>query len=333
MRPVRLLAAALAAAALLVAPATVVAARPAVATVSGTLELEGGTAPYAAGLAYSFERAPLLHGPDASGRVGLRFRIRDSDTHYAPITLVGLSAPFDAIPNPASCLGFVARPVAKSIAIADPRALLQVEGIRLDLLHGRGEAYASLARVGADELSMGSFAAPGTVRAMTDGCVSTETGEPVPGPDGAPYRDVTDLPAVVEYGSPRLLGPLGAEALGDTTLPLRLRDGAWRGSLAVSAEGSRYGAAFHARIAVALRGTPVALNAFCTIPTRLYGGSGVLDRATALQTLRRAGFTRASYAGTFHSIRSSLWGRHFVANATTSSLPCDLPLQLRRAVA
>jgi hypothetical protein len=286
-------------------------------TTTGTLTLREGEGADARALAYRWAGAPVLNGPAASRRLGLAFRIFNSDTRYIPVSLESATGP---IPPAPGCAGFVSRPVGQAMAVGDGRALIQVDVEELDVRRGRGIAQIELARVGADPFTNGSFPAPGLVRVETRGCVDAQTGEPVPGDDGGPFADVRDIPAAATTGSERLLGDFASMSIGDRDIPLRRRGGAWRGALRVAqADAGRYGPATEAAVTVALRGTPVQLNARCRVPAELYPAHRVRSRAVAVRLMRRAGFPRARVA------RADPGGRraYGLRTITQPYLPCD----------
>ncbi|HTI32209.1 MAG TPA: hypothetical protein VL422_00950 [Miltoncostaea sp.] len=288
---------------------------------TGTLTLREGEGEGARSLAYRWTDAPLQTGPAASRAVGLPFPIRNSDTRYLQATLESFAG---AVPLPASCAGFTSRPVEVLTSIGDPRAILQIEGVTLDLRRGRGSALVSLARTGADAFREGEFPAPGLLRVETRGCVTTDTGEPVPGDDGGPYLDVRDLRAAAVNGE-RLLGRFASMSIDDREIPLRRRDGGWRGTLRVAeADAGRFGPATEAVASVTLRGTPVGLHASCTVPPELYPARRVRSRAQAVRLMLRAGFPRAR-VGRADPARRGVYG---LRGITTSVLPCDLAVRV-----
>ena len=75
---------------------------------------------------------------------------------------------------------------------------------------------------------------------------------------------------------------------------------------------------------LALRGTPVALHASCTVPPELYPARRVRSRALAVRLMRRAGFPRARVA------RAEPTGRgiYGLRTLTTSVIPCDLAVRV-----
>lgn len=320
----------------LAALACPVAALGAGATTSGTLSLVEGGAAAALELDYSWSGAPLLRGPAASRRVGATTRIRDSATRYAPVSLVRVAAPLGTAPapDPNTCDGFSRRPVEQSVSVGDRRALLQVEMVELDVLRRRGTAHVGLARTGDGALAVGEYTAPGLLRVDTRGCTDVETGAPVLGPDGGPYvhsEAVSALAVRPTLERDRLLGPWTAEALERVEIPLRRRDGAWRGSRRVSEpDAGSYGPATRSTLTIALRGTPASLVASCRIPrSLLWPSARVRSRAAALRLLRQAGFPRARYAGVRPGVAAGLRGKYAVVGYDSGSLPCGFPVKLR----
>lgn len=316
---------------LVVCAALAVAAAPAAgATTSGTLALEQGEPGSALALDYSWTGAPLLTGPAATRRLGTSIPIRSSAARYVPVTLTRVSSPPGVILPPSGCAGAGGQPVGQAIAVADPRALVDVEAVELDVLRRRGTARVGVARVGDGPIAVGEYPAPGLLSVETRGCADSG-GAPVPGPDGGSFHDLRTVRAQAVAGDERLLGPWAAEALERRDVPLRLRDGAWRGSLRVAeADAGRYGPATRARLTIALRGAPASLSAHCRIPRALLWPSAtVRNGAAALRLLRRAGFRRARYAGARPGVAAGLRGRYAVIDYGSASLPCGLPVKLR----
>lgn len=103
----------------------------------------------------------------------------------------------------------------------------------------------------------GEFPAPGLLRVETRGCVTTDTGEPVP----RSRCGVATAPGAAPSG----WGP----------------------------DAGRFGPATEAVASVTLRGTPVGLHASCTVPPELYPARRVRSRPQAVRLMRRAGFPRA----------------------------------------
>lgn len=300
------------------------------ATISGTLELsqafEQPTA--VAGLSYGFDAAPLLSGPAASDRVGLDRPIRASASHYVPITLDAISADAVSIPKPSDCSGFSQIPDRQSIEVADPRALLQIDEISLDVQRGRGEIHVSLANVGAGSLTSGDYVAPGLLRVTTDGC-HTDTGEPVLREDGSAYRDVRTVKAVSQYADSLLLR-YAPESLEADTVALRRRSGAWRAAVTIK----RSDPTTRARLTFALRGKPAALGASCRLPGALSGPRfAVRSRKRAVRLLRRAGFTRTRYAGVRRHVVRRLRNRYGVLRYSSTVLPCGMRVRFERGAA
>jgi hypothetical protein len=294
-------------------------------TSTGTLTLREGEGADAQALAYRWTGAPLQTGPAASRTAGLPFPIRNSDTRYIPATLESFAGP---VPWPPSCAGFTSRPVEVLASIAEPRAILQVDGITLDLRRGRGYLRAELARTGADAFRFGEYPAPGLLRVETRGCVSTETGEPVPGEDGGAFLDVRTVRAAAVSGSDRFLGYFASDALARADVPLRRRGGAWRGTLRrAEADAGRFGPASESVLTIALRGTPAALHARCHLPPELYPGRRVRSRSAAVRLMRAAGFPRVR-VGRNPTGR----GIYRLPGITTSVLPCDFPWRVTAAV-
>jgi hypothetical protein len=287
-------------------------------TSTGTLTLREGEGADARTLAYRWTDVPLQTGPAASRAVGLQFPIRNSDTRYLQVTMESFAGP---IPWPASCAGFTSRPVEVLASIADPRAILQIDGLTLDLRRGRGHLRAELARTGADAFRFGEYPAPGRLRVETRGCVTTDTGEPVPGEDGGPFLDVRTVRAAAVSGSDRFLGYFASDALARVDVSLRRRAGAWHGTLRrTEADAGRFGPASEAVLTIALRGTPAALHASCHLPPRLYPGRRVRSRSVAVRLMRAAGFPRAR-VGPNPTGR----GIYRLPGVTTSVLPCGFP--------
>ena len=296
------------------------------ATATGTLDLAEGGAPAPAALAYGWEGAPLLDGPAASARLGRPGLLLRNASWYAEISLRSV-IPGPALPSPPGCPGGWRRLGPQSVAIADPRALLRIDAPTLDVLRGRGTADIVLASAGGGPTSLGEYVATGTARVTTDGCWDAETGEPVPGDDGGPFRAVHDVPAAAVDGSDRLLSRFAPGMLETAPVTLRLRDGAWRGELALVEEEAPPYPATSARLAIAITGTPVELGAHCTIPPRLRSPDAkVKSRRAALALLRRAGFARPRYAG---KARGAARGRYFVSS-TSSELPCSRSVRVKR---
>ncbi len=102
------------------------------------------------------------------------------------------------------------------------RRLSAIDGIRLDVLRGRGTADVRLASVGAEELAFGEFVATGIIRVTTDGCTDGESSEPVPGEDGGPFHEVRELQMFRVSGGERVLGRFAPEMLDSQPVKLRL---------------------------------------------------------------------------------------------------------------
>lgn len=222
---------------------------------------------------------------------------------------------------------------SQTAEIVDRKALVSIDGIRLDVLRGRGTADVRPASVGADELAFGEFVATGVIRVTTDGCTDGETGEPVPGEDGGPFHEVRELQMFRISGGERVLGRFAPEMLDSQPVKLRLSGGVWRGSLALAHPGTTSYPTYpatSARLQVALSGTPVELHASCSIPEAMSSpGTTVRSQRAARALLRRAGFARPAYAGVRKGMGSNMQGDYVVVDYSTTSLPCNLPLKFR----
>jgi hypothetical protein len=287
-------------------------------TISGALEFEQGTAPDVGRLAYRFDAAPLLDARAASAAVELTPPLRPTDSRFAVMEVTRFTATPTWIAQPEGCEGRQAFAVAQSIALVDARALLAVHLIRLDVVRGRGTADVTLASVGADAYSMGSYPASGVMQITTDGCVDAE-GTAVPDQNGGPFHAVERVSAVGGF-----LRPSGVEALQNQAVKLRRVGGVWRGSATLANAADRFGPAARTSLELELRGTPVQLDAFCTLPSVLYTGSGVAQPGAAARLLRDAGFARPRFAATPSG------GRYRVTGVNTNSLPCDGRLRVAR---
>jgi hypothetical protein len=219
-------------------------------------------------------------------------------------------------------------PGAQAVAIADARALMQLEQVRLDVVRGRGTASVGLARIGDGALEVGEYPAPGRIAITTTGCTDAGTGEPVTGSDGGPFTAAEELRAM-GVGGDRFMGPWAAESLARQEVRLRLRAGAWEGTLARDeADAGRYGPATGVRLRIAVRGTPAELNAHCRVPGALmFPGLSVRSRARAVRMLRGAGFSKPRFAGRRRVSGKGLRGRYAVKDASSSSLPCGFPIR------
>jgi len=276
---------------------TVAASAQAAPTVSGTLDLAAD----GAGVGYDFAGAPLLEGPEAAVAAGLGEPLRRSAARYAPMALTRVVLP----PGRSLCGGTGAE-------IADERALLQVESVDLRVLKGRGAAQVALARAGDGPYGGGEYPAPGLLREPSSGCA---------------------VRAVGAMGDDVFLGPAAPESLLRQSVRLRFSGGAWRGSLAVSDPASAYGPATEARATIVLAGTPVELNASCTVPSALrWPGTTVRTKRAAKRLLARAGFERVRYAGVRHGVARGMRGRYVVL-ASSSVLPCDGKVRVHRGAA
>ena len=275
----------------------VAAAAQAAPTVSGSLDL----AEEGAAVGYDFAGAPLLEGPEAAVAAGLGEPIRRSATRYAPMALTRVVLP----PGRSLCGGSGAE-------IADARALLQVESPDLKVLKGRGTVQIALARAGDGPYGGGDYPAPGLLREPSSGCV---------------------VRAVGASGVDLFLGPASPESLTRHAVRLRFSAGAWRGTLAWTEPASDYGPATEARTTVALSGTPVELNAFCTVPSALrIPGTSVRKKGAARRLLERAGFERIRYAGVRRGLVRGARGRYVVL-AGSAVLPCGGKVRIHRGAA
>ena len=303
------------------------------ATSGGTLDLGEGAASPSTTIGYAWDGAPLLTGPAASTWLGLPAPgVRMSDSRYVPVTLRSLARPPGLFGSP-GCNESFRLPGGQTAEIIDRRALLSVDGIRLNVLRGRGSVDVRLALVGADELAFGEYVATGVIRVTTNACTDRATGDPVPGEDGGPFREVRDLRMFRVSGGERVLSRFAPEMLDRQPVKLRLSGGVWSGALALDDPGTTSYPTYpatSARLQVALSGTPVELNANCSVPGAMsWPGTSVRSRRAARALLRRAGFARPVYAGMRRGLRRGMRGDYVVVDYGTSSLPCDLPLKFR----
>ena len=67
------------------------------------------------------------------------------------------------------------------------------------------------------------------MRVTTDGCTDAETGRPVPGDDGGPYREVHDVQMVRAAGGDWALSRFAPEMLDNQSVTLKLAGGGARG--------------------------------------------------------------------------------------------------------
>lgn len=300
----------------LAAPAGTWAADRGDTRITGTYELREGSAPQA-GLDYRFD-SPLLTGPEASARVGLTPPL----ALYGPFGMIGYAemslervhaapgtirewrpcTPMEArgtcgvYTDPGLCRGPYSRPVSQAAEVADPRALLGFRSLDLNPVTGRGEVSVELPQdetmrtdPESDPYDYQERQATGLVRVLTNGCVNTTTGEPVTGQDGGPFAAVEDIPAVVANGGPGFLAAWGVSEFSSEQVPLRLTAGEWRGSFELRDPGNVFSGPTETRVTLALRGTPVALHANCTVPRSLQYGR-TKSRRAAVRLIRRLGW-------------------------------------------
>jgi hypothetical protein len=233
--------------------------------------------------------------------------------------------------DPGLCRGPYSRPVAQAAEVADRRALLRLASLNLNPLTRRGELRVELTQdesfstdPESDPYRDYEYQATGLVRVSTSGCVNTTTGEPVAASDGGPFAAVEDIPAVVSNGGPGFLAAWGVSLLSDEHVSLRLSGGEWRGSFELREPGNVFSGPTETRVTLALRGTPVALGADCTVPRALIYGR-TKPRAKAVRLIRRAG-----WAGVHLRARDKRTpgGRYFVDPYPSPS--CDQRVHLRR---
>jgi hypothetical protein len=339
----------------LAAPAGALGAGSGDTRVTGTYELREGSAPQA-GLDYRFD-SPLLTGPEASARVGLTpalllhspfgpgsyvvmslervIAAPGTIREWRPCTELTARGACGAFTDPPHCRGPYNRPVAQAANVADPRALLRISSLDLNPLTRLGEVSVEPPQdesfstdPESDPYRDYEYQATGLVRVSTTGCENATTGEPVAGADGGPFAAVEDIPGVVANGGPGFLAAWGVKELGGDNVPLRLSGGEWRGSFELRDPGNVFSGATETRVTLALRGTPVALGATCTVPRSLLYGR-TKPRAKAVRLLRRAG-----WAGVRLRARDKRkpGGRYFVDPAPTDpSCNQRLPLKRRNA--
>ena len=185
--------------------------------------------------------------------------------------------------------------------------------------------------------SLGEYVATGTARVhWTDGCWDAETGEPVPGDDGGPFRAVHDVPAAAVgriRSAPLPVRPRHASSahLARDAPPARRRRAAagQLSRLVEDGEGARPTPATSAPAAIAITGTPVELRG-----STLHDPAAprtpdakVKSRRAALALLRRAGFARPRYAG---KARGAARGARYYVSSTSSELPCSRSVRVKR---
>jgi hypothetical protein len=320
--------------------------------VTGTYELREGSAPQA-GLDYRFD-SPLLTGPEASERVGLTpalllygpfgvigYAVMSLDRviaapgtirEWRPCTPMEARGSCGAYTDPPLCRGPYSRPVDQAAEVADPRALLGFSSLDLNPLTRRGGVSVELPMdesfstdPESDPFRDFEYQATGLVRVSTSGCENATTGEPVTAADGGPFAAVEDIPGVVSNGGPGFLAAWGVKEMSNERIPLRLSNGEWRGAVELRDPGNVFSGATETRVTLALRGTPVALGADCTVPRALlYGRSK--PRAKAVRLIRRAGFAGVRLRA---RDKRTPGGRYVVDPAPFSSI-CDQRIHLRR---
>jgi hypothetical protein len=319
--------------------------------VTGTYVLREGSAPQA-GLYYRFD-SPLLTGPEASARVDLtpalalhspfgpgRYAVMSLERvvaapgtirEWRPCTELEARGSCGVFTDPPGCRGPYSRPLVQAAGVADPRALLRFSSPALNPLTRRGhvdvefpqdESFSS--DPGSDPYRDYEYQATGLVRVSTSGCVNAATGEPVPAPGGGPFTATEEIPGVVANGGPGFLASWGVSAMSAESISLRLRAGEWRGSLQLSDPGNVFSGATETSVTLAMRGTPVALGASCTVPRSLLYGR-TKPRAKAVRLIRRAG-----WAG----VRLRSRDKHTRGGRYAATVPifsgCDQRILLRR---
>jgi hypothetical protein len=197
---------------------------------------------------------------------------------------------------------------ARRPKLSTGRRLSAIDGIRLDVLRGRGTADVRLASVGAEELAFGEFVATGIIRVTTDGCTDGESSEPVPGEDGGPFHEVRALQMFRVSGGERVLGRFAPEMLDSRSssgwpVCLKARLAAWR------------------RLARHARARPSGHHQLPELSGYVGAGAGVAHRfrhgaenvrlhrpcaasAPRGALLGRAGFVRPAYAGVRRGMRT-----------------------------
>ena len=320
--------------------------------VTGTYELREGSAPQA-GLDYRFD-SPLLTGPEASARVGLTpalllnpplgrssyavmslervlasaGRIRE----WKPCTELTARGSCGVFTDPPLCQGPYERPVGQAAAVADPRALLRIRSLDLNPLTRRGEVRVDLPQdesfstnPESDPYRDFEFQATGLVRVSTNGCVNAETGEPISGADGGPFTANADIAGVVANGGPGFIAGWGVDEVSDESISLKLRRGEWRGSFELRDPGNVFSGATETRVTLALRGTPIALRAYCTVPRALVYGH-TKPRGKAVRLIRRAGWAGVR----LRSHDKRLHGGRYYVDPWPGSPDCNQRISLRR---
>ena len=320
--------------------------------VSGSYVVREGVAP-TAGLDYAFD-GPLLTGPDASARLDVRpplpLHPEFGATSYVPMQITSiLAAPHvvrewrpctplvargscGLFTDPPGCSGPLRRPTDQSVEASDPRALLRLRSLDLDVLGRRGEVEVSLPvdedyshDPASDPYLDFEFQATGLLRVTTTACRNDVTGEPELAADGSPFREVAEVPAVVANGGAGFVAGWGVKELDDERVELRLSDGVWRGSFRLADAGNAFSGATETRVTIALEGTPIALRAACWLPRALASGRAK-RRAAVVRSIRRAGWAGVRIRARDRRPR----GGRFVVHSVPFERVCHKRVTLRR---